>query len=104
MSYRLLLLVLAFVLAAPLASAAPDAGALAETLQGTIMNGDPLPQDQARSVTRTQVLLQTLSVTRSGSGTGTVTSEPAGIDCGGTCSADFDDGTLVTLTATAGSN
>jgi hypothetical protein len=31
---------------------------------------------------------------------GTVTSEPAGIDCGATCTADFLEGTLVTLTAT----
>ena len=42
----------------------------------------------------------TLSVTRQGSGSGTVTSSPAGIDCGGTCSAAFDSGTVVTLTAT----
>ena len=34
-------------------------------------------------------------------GFGTVTSSPAGIDCGDTCSAQFADGTAVTLTATA---
>ena len=33
------------------------------------------------------------------SGTGTVTSSPAGIDCGSTCTATYDSGTLVTLTA-----
>jgi uncharacterized repeat protein (TIGR02543 family) len=33
-------------------------------------------------------------------GSGSVTSSPAGIDCGGTCSASFDSDTLVTLTAT----
>ncbi len=43
----------------------------------------------------------TLSVTKGGSGAGTVTSNPAGIDCGATCSASFTDGTQVTLTATA---
>ncbi len=37
-----------------------------------------------------------------GNGTGTVTSAPAGIDCGTTCSATFDDGTPVDLTATPG--
>ena len=31
--------------------------------------------------------------------TGTVTSSPAGIDCGTTCSAYFADGSTVTLTA-----
>src|SRR4029077_14704561 len=45
----------------------------------------------------------TLSVTPAGSGSGTVTSLPAGIDCGSTCSYDFAAGTLVTLTATAAS-
>ena len=40
----------------------------------------------------------TLSVTISGSGT--VTSAPSGINCGTTCSASYDSGTQVTLTAT----
>ena len=41
----------------------------------------------------------TLTVTRAGSGTGTVTSSPAGIDCGSTCGANFTAGASVTLTA-----
>ena len=41
----------------------------------------------------------TLSVTRSGAGTGSVTSSPVGISCGATCSATFDQGTAVTLIA-----
>jgi uncharacterized repeat protein (TIGR02543 family) len=45
----------------------------------------------------------TLTVTKAGTGTGTVTSMPTGIDCGGTCEADFNENTLVTLTATPGS-
>ena len=40
-----------------------------------------------------------LMVTSSGGGTGTVTSAPAGISCGLTCSASFASGTTVTLTA-----
>lgn len=47
--------------------------------------------------------VSTLTVALSGIGTGTVTSQPAGIDCGTTdgdaCSAEFDAGTEVTLTA-----
>jgi uncharacterized repeat protein (TIGR01451 family) len=39
-----------------------------------------------------------LSVTRAGTGSGTVTSLPAGIDCGGTCLATFSPGTGLTLT------
>ena len=42
-----------------------------------------------------------LTVTKSGDGFGTVTSVPALIDCGNTCEASFDEGTTVTLTATA---
>ena len=42
----------------------------------------------------------TLSVTLAGNGSGTVTSSPAGINCGSTCSAPFNSGTQVTLTAT----
>jgi hypothetical protein len=47
-----------------------------------------------------------LSVSKAGTGSGTVTSSPAQIDCGATCSAYFDSGTVVTLTATpaTGSN
>ena len=44
-----------------------------------------------------------LSVLSTGTGGGTVTSNPAGIDCGSTCSANFPNGTTVTLTATADS-
>jgi hypothetical protein len=40
-----------------------------------------------------------LSVTRQGSGTGTVTSNDGSINCGSTCSAIFNDGTPITLTA-----
>lgn len=43
----------------------------------------------------------TLSVTKQGSGSGIVTSAPAGVNCGATCSALYPDGTAVTLTAVA---
>ncbi len=45
------------------------------------------------------VSAHTLTVTRRGSATGTVTSSPAGINCGATCSAAFTAGASVTLTA-----
>jgi hypothetical protein len=41
-----------------------------------------------------------LTVSKSGAGTGTVTSSPAGINCGSDCSEPFFAGTPVTLTAT----
>ncbi len=46
---------------------------------------------------------QTLTVSKGGEGSGTVTSAPAGIDCGSTCSASFESGAVVTLTATPAS-
>jgi Divergent InlB B-repeat domain/PASTA domain len=43
--------------------------------------------------------LETLTVTSSGSGAGTVSSSPAGIACGSICSHEFAAGAAVTLTA-----
>ena len=40
-----------------------------------------------------------LTVDKTGTGSGTVSSDPAGIDCGSTCSFDFSHNTDVTLTA-----
>ena len=45
----------------------------------------------------------TLTVSKSGSGGGSVSSSPAGIACGATCAAPFDEGTPVTLSAAAAS-
>jgi hypothetical protein len=42
-----------------------------------------------------------LTVTKAGTGAGTVASSPAGIDCGTSCTAAYAYGTPVTLTATA---
>jgi hypothetical protein len=45
-----------------------------------------------------------LTVSKAGTGTGTVTSSPAGVNCGSTCSYPFNYNTTVTLTATPSSN
>jgi PKD repeat protein len=56
----------------------------------------------ARSVTATfNTVSYALSVSKSGAGSGTVSSSPAGISCGSTCSANYASGTSVTLTAAA---
>ncbi len=54
----------------------------------------------AKSVTATFTLLPTfeLAVSAAGSGSGKVTSSPAGLNCGVTCSANFPQGQVVTLT------
>ena len=46
-------------------------------------------------------ILRALTVAKAGTGTGTVASSPAGINCGATCSASFTSGTSVGLSATA---
>ncbi|MGB5817671.1 MAG: hypothetical protein WBI27_20975, partial [Thermoanaerobaculia bacterium] len=45
----------------------------------------------------------TLTVNKTGNGSGTVTSIPSGINCGSTCSSKYTDGTEVQLTATPAS-
>jgi len=42
-----------------------------------------------------------LSLTKAGTGSGTVTSNPSGISCGSTCSASYNSGTSVILAAAA---
>ena len=44
-----------------------------------------------------------LTVTKGGTGSGTVTSSPAGINCGTDCMENYNSGTMVTLTAAAAS-
>jgi len=55
---------------------------------------------EAKSVGAKFDLTVPLSVTKSGTGTGKVTSLPSGIDCGETCSAEFAEGVEVELTPT----
>jgi hypothetical protein len=56
----------------------------------------------AKGVTATFALVKRrLDVTKGGTGAGTVTSAPAGIDCGSDCGEAFDLGTHVTLAAAA---
>ena len=56
--------------------------------------------DAAKNVTATFTQQSfALTVSKSGTGTGTVTSNPSGIDCGADCSQTYLSGTSVTLTA-----
>ncbi|HET7437930.1 MAG TPA: hypothetical protein VFJ56_00400 [Nitrospira sp.] len=52
-----------------------------------------------QTVVATFNLAPTLTVNKSGTGNGTVTSSPAGINCGSDCSQSYAQGTVVTLTA-----
>ncbi|HXM19956.1 MAG TPA: alkaline phosphatase family protein [Terriglobales bacterium] len=58
----------------------------------------------SQQVTATFNTLPVLTVSLAGTGTGTVSSNPSGINCKPTCSASFNAGTQVTLTETPGTN
>jgi uncharacterized repeat protein (TIGR02543 family) len=51
-----------------------------------------------KSVTATFELVKKLTVTKNGTGTGTVASAPGGIGCGGDCDHEYLKGSVVTLT------
>ena len=59
-----------------------------------------ITMDVSRSVTAIFDVPMTLTVSLAGSGTGAVTSVPAGVSCGTDCTEDYPGGTVVTLTAT----
>jgi Divergent InlB B-repeat domain/PASTA domain len=58
----------------------------------------------ALALPATALANQTLTVEKAGPGSGTLSSEPAGIECGATCNFSFPDSTPVTITATPGAN
>lgn len=62
---------------------------------------DNISSSRSDSTTITTLSVYTLSLGFSGDGIGSVTSDVGGISCGSTCSANFEEDTVVTLTATA---
>ncbi len=84
-------------------SAAPAAGWTFTGWSGacTGKSACSVTMDGAKSVTAQFTLTgHKLSVSRAGTGSGTVSSTPSGIDCGTTCTATLDRGTTVVLKAT----
>ena len=66
----------------------------------TVDDGRGGTVSQNVSVVVNAMVYYTLSISKTGTGDGTVTSNPSGIDCGNSCQAQFSDGTTVILTAT----
>jgi hypothetical protein len=84
-------------------TATPDSGSAFGGWSGDVTDSSStiiITMDSNKSVISTFNLSYTLTVIKSGTGTGTVTSNPAGIDCGPTCSYQFASGTNVILIAT----
>jgi len=77
----------------------------APTTSGNFSNNSNIPSNDPDENPVTVTLNGTgstapsLTVSKSGAGTGTVTSSPAGINCGDDCSETYNQGTSVTLTA-----
>jgi len=88
---------------APGANSAPVAWSGCDSL--TLENKCKVTMSAAKTVKANFALIKRkLTVSKAGTGTGTVKSSPAGIECGSTCSAEYDNGTEVTLTGTPGPN
>ena len=75
----------------------------ATTSQFLVVYRPTLQTLRARLVGGSTSSTYALTVSTAGTGSGTVTSNPAGINCGSDCSEDYASGTAVTLTATAAS-
>jgi hypothetical protein len=67
------------------------------SLSGKVSTGGRI---NARAALASVVTNFTVTVNKAGSGTGTVTSNSSGIDCGATCNGQFPQGSTVNLTAT----
>jgi Domain of unknown function DUF11/PASTA domain/Divergent InlB B-repeat domain len=82
---------------------APGSGTLA--VSGSVSNGgyanDPDPSNNFVQSTITVLNGFMVTVGKPGNGSGTVTSDVPGINCGSTCSAPYAKGAVVTLTAVA---
>jgi len=66
------------------------------SLKGKVSTGGRI---NARAALASVVTNFTVTVDKAGAGTGTVTSDSAGIDCGSTCTGQFPQGRTVNLTA-----
>jgi subtilisin family serine protease len=66
------------------------------SLSGKVSTGGRI---NARAALASVVMNFTVTVNRAGAGTGTVTSNASGIDCGATCNGQFPQGRTVNLTA-----
>jgi hypothetical protein len=80
-------------------TATPDAASAFAGWSGDCSGTSTCVLTMSAAHAATATFAPTVTVTKAGLGNGSVTSTPAGIDCGTKCSADFGEGKSVTLTA-----
>lgn len=100
--------------ATPSFTLTPASGYVASAITGTCggslsansftTNAVTAPCAVVASFTAAPVTSYVLDVSKTGTGSGTVTSDTGGINCGATCSASYTSGATVTLAAAAASN
>ena len=78
----------------------PGAYTVTFTVTDSLLQADPSPDSRVITVNDPTLATFDLNISRAGTGTGTVSSAPTGINCGTDCSEAYDDGTVVFLTAT----
>lgn len=80
------------------------AGTLTNTMNVTANETDPNPTNNTATQTTTVVPVFKLTVTKTGNGSGTITTAGGGISCGTTCSATYLSGTVVNVGETPDPN
>ena len=68
--------------------------------EGNATSSPPSSHSISVNVVSTENIQYTLNLTKAGTGSGMITSVPAGISCGSYCNGSYFDGTILTLTAT----
>ena len=80
------------------------AGTITNTMSVSAIEADLVPANNSATQSNTVLPVFALTLAKAGAGTGTVTSSPGGIDCGGACSQSFTSGTSVMLAAIPSAN
>jgi len=80
------------------------AGTLNNSMNVAANETDPVPANNSAMQTTTAVPIYKVTATKTGNGSGTITSGDGGINCGATCSATYLSGTVVNVVETPDAN
>ncbi len=75
-------------------------GTITNTMSVSAVEDDLAPANNSATQNTTVVQSFTLAISKNGTGSGTISSSPSGIDCGAVCSQNYASDTVVSLTAT----